>query len=296
MVTPRGVFATRRLPASGAGPAPDRLVLGSEGTLGIVTEAWMRVRPRPRFRASASVRFAGLRRGGAGRAGDRAERPLSVELPPARSARGDAQRRPGRRRRGAAARVRVGGAVDARRGSTARSRSRSAHGGTCAGAEGEGRRARRRRERGGVAAGVLRRAVPAERAREPRRHRRHLRDGVHVGPLRGAARRASAPTSRRRCSAPAAAASSRAASRTSTPTAPRPYFTFVAPGRAGEEIAQWEVHQARRGRRPRGERRHDHAPPRRRTPASPLVRDGGAGALRRGAPRGEEDARSRRAS
>jgi len=63
MVTPRGVFATRRLPASGAGPAPDRLVLGSEGTLGIVTEAWMRVRPRPRFRASASVRFAGLMEG-----------------------------------------------------------------------------------------------------------------------------------------------------------------------------------------------------------------------------------------
>jgi alkyldihydroxyacetonephosphate synthase len=58
MTTPRGVFATKRLPASGAGPAPDRLVLGSEGTLGVVTEAWMRVRPRPRFRASASVRFA----------------------------------------------------------------------------------------------------------------------------------------------------------------------------------------------------------------------------------------------
>jgi alkyldihydroxyacetonephosphate synthase len=63
MVTPRGVFATRRLPASGAGPAPERLVLGSEGTLGIVTEAWMRVRPRPRFRVSASVRFAGLLEG-----------------------------------------------------------------------------------------------------------------------------------------------------------------------------------------------------------------------------------------
>jgi alkyldihydroxyacetonephosphate synthase len=63
MVTPRGVFATRRLPASGAGPAPDRLVLGSEGTLGIVTEAWMRVRPRPRFRASATVRFDGFLEG-----------------------------------------------------------------------------------------------------------------------------------------------------------------------------------------------------------------------------------------
>jgi len=63
MVTPRGVLETRRLPASGAGPAPERLVLGSEGTLGVITEAWMRVRPRPRFRASASVRFEGLLQG-----------------------------------------------------------------------------------------------------------------------------------------------------------------------------------------------------------------------------------------
>jgi alkyldihydroxyacetonephosphate synthase len=57
MVTPSGVIETRRLPASGAGPAPDRLVLGSEGILGVIVEAWMRVRPRPRFRASASVRY-----------------------------------------------------------------------------------------------------------------------------------------------------------------------------------------------------------------------------------------------
>jgi len=57
MVTPRGVYETRRLPASGAGPAPERLVLGSEGILGVITEAWVRVRPRPRYRASASVRF-----------------------------------------------------------------------------------------------------------------------------------------------------------------------------------------------------------------------------------------------
>jgi alkyldihydroxyacetonephosphate synthase len=56
-VTPAGALQTRRVPASGAGPAPDRLILGSEGTLGIVTEAWMRVQDRPRFRASASVRF-----------------------------------------------------------------------------------------------------------------------------------------------------------------------------------------------------------------------------------------------
>lgn len=57
MLTPRGPYETRRLPASGAGPSPDRLVLGSEGTLGVITEAWVRLQARPRFRASASVHF-----------------------------------------------------------------------------------------------------------------------------------------------------------------------------------------------------------------------------------------------
>jgi alkyldihydroxyacetonephosphate synthase len=57
LVTPAGTLQTRRLPGSGAGPAPDRLVLGSEGTLGVITEAWMRLQARPVFRASASVRF-----------------------------------------------------------------------------------------------------------------------------------------------------------------------------------------------------------------------------------------------
>ncbi len=58
MLTPAGVLETRKLPASGAGPAPERLVLGSEGAFGVITEAWVRVQPRPRWRASASVRFA----------------------------------------------------------------------------------------------------------------------------------------------------------------------------------------------------------------------------------------------
>ncbi|MEJ7602807.1 MAG: FAD-binding oxidoreductase [Kofleriaceae bacterium] len=57
LVTPRGLFATHRHPSSGAGPEPARLVYGSEGTLGVITEAWMRVVPRPRWRASASVAF-----------------------------------------------------------------------------------------------------------------------------------------------------------------------------------------------------------------------------------------------
>lgn len=58
VVSPAGTFESRRLPASGAGPAPDRLVIGSEGIFGVITEAWMRLQDRPRFRASASVRFA----------------------------------------------------------------------------------------------------------------------------------------------------------------------------------------------------------------------------------------------
>ena len=57
MVTPSGVWESRRLPGSGAGPSPDRLVLGSEGILGVITEATMRIRPRPTFKARASVTF-----------------------------------------------------------------------------------------------------------------------------------------------------------------------------------------------------------------------------------------------
>ncbi|GIJ70552.1 alkyldihydroxyacetonephosphate synthase [Virgisporangium ochraceum] len=57
VVTPIGVNETLRVPASGAGPAPDRLFLGSEGILGVITAAWLRVRRRPRFTAAAAIRF-----------------------------------------------------------------------------------------------------------------------------------------------------------------------------------------------------------------------------------------------
>ena len=62
LVAPCGVVQTRRLPGSGAGPAPDRLVIGSEGTLGVITEAWVRLQATPRFRASASVKFGEFHR------------------------------------------------------------------------------------------------------------------------------------------------------------------------------------------------------------------------------------------
>jgi alkyldihydroxyacetonephosphate synthase len=56
-ITPSGTWESRRLPGSGAGPSPDRMLLGSEGTLGVITEAWVRVQPRPPFRSSRGVAF-----------------------------------------------------------------------------------------------------------------------------------------------------------------------------------------------------------------------------------------------
>ncbi len=63
MVTPAGTWESRRLPGSGAGPSPDRLAIGSEGILGIITEAWMRIQARPQFRASAGITFPSFQAG-----------------------------------------------------------------------------------------------------------------------------------------------------------------------------------------------------------------------------------------
>jgi alkyldihydroxyacetonephosphate synthase len=63
-VGPAGHWVSRRLPGSGAGPSPDRMLLGSEGILGLITEAWVRVRPRPVYRAGRAVRFASFLAGG----------------------------------------------------------------------------------------------------------------------------------------------------------------------------------------------------------------------------------------
>ncbi len=57
MLTPTGWFESRRLPGSGAGPSPDRLVIGSEGILGLISSAWLRLQKRPSFRATAGIAF-----------------------------------------------------------------------------------------------------------------------------------------------------------------------------------------------------------------------------------------------
>jgi alkyldihydroxyacetonephosphate synthase len=56
-ITPRGTWESRRLPGSGAGPSPDRALIGSEGILGVIADAWVRVRPRPQFKTSCGVEF-----------------------------------------------------------------------------------------------------------------------------------------------------------------------------------------------------------------------------------------------
>jgi alkyldihydroxyacetonephosphate synthase len=56
-VTFEGEWESRRLPGSGAGPSPDRMLIGSEGTLAVITDAWVRVQERPRWKLSVGVAF-----------------------------------------------------------------------------------------------------------------------------------------------------------------------------------------------------------------------------------------------
>ncbi|MGH2953462.1 MAG: FAD-binding oxidoreductase [Solirubrobacterales bacterium] len=64
-LTPSGAWESRRLPGSGAGPSPDRMLIGSEGILGVITEAWVRVHERPTFKLSCGVAFEGFGAGAA---------------------------------------------------------------------------------------------------------------------------------------------------------------------------------------------------------------------------------------
>eukprot|EP00054_Salpingoeca_dolichothecata_P001401 m.19022 g.19022 ORF g.19022 m.19022 type:complete len:690 (-) comp12153_c0_seq1:49-2118(-) len=58
IVTPtQGTIDTRQVPFSGAGPSEKHVFLGSEGVLGIITEARMRVQKRPIYRCNMSVFF-----------------------------------------------------------------------------------------------------------------------------------------------------------------------------------------------------------------------------------------------
>jgi alkyldihydroxyacetonephosphate synthase len=57
MVTPAGVLATRTVPKSSNGINVNHLCIGSEGTLGVITEATMQVHPRPGSRRTHGYLF-----------------------------------------------------------------------------------------------------------------------------------------------------------------------------------------------------------------------------------------------
>ena len=57
MVTPEGVLATRTVPKSSNGIDVKHLCIGSEGTLGVITEATMRVHPQPEARIVPAFLF-----------------------------------------------------------------------------------------------------------------------------------------------------------------------------------------------------------------------------------------------
>ena len=63
MVTPTGVISTHCVPQASNGPDPNWLCIGSEGTLGIITELTMRVRPEPAVREFRGYLFPSFRSG-----------------------------------------------------------------------------------------------------------------------------------------------------------------------------------------------------------------------------------------
>lgn len=66
MMTPQGKLASRRLPGSGAGPSEERLYTGSEGILGIITSAWMRLQDIPTYKKTVTVSFPSFEAGAEG--------------------------------------------------------------------------------------------------------------------------------------------------------------------------------------------------------------------------------------
>jgi alkyldihydroxyacetonephosphate synthase len=62
-VTPVGELGTRAVPASAAGPSVRELIVGSEGVLGVICEATLRVRPAPAARRYEGWSFASFAEG-----------------------------------------------------------------------------------------------------------------------------------------------------------------------------------------------------------------------------------------
>ena len=221
--------SSRRLPGSGAGPSPDRLLLGSEGILGVIVDAWMRVQERPRWKPSCGVAFDDFA------AGAEAVREISPVRALPHATAGCSTPTSPRSPAPAARQGAAGARASSRR--TIRSRSRCDRAGGRArhgGEPGEVRGGAEKREAEADAGRRLAqrlplRPLPARLAGRLRRPLRHLRDRDHLGPLprlprrgdgggaqgRGDGLRGRPPRARAR-------RGSAAASPTSIPTGPRP--------------------------------------------------------------------------
>ena len=287
----RGVWESRRLPGSGAGPSPDRMLLGSEGTLGSSPRRGCACGRADRAREPGGA-LRRLRVGRGGRARARAVRPAAVELPPARRARGGADVR--RRRLGGAARARL-----RVRGSAGRPAAWRRALALCASTAARGRSAAEG-ARGG-ATGAWREAfLRAPYLRDVfvaiGRPERDVRDRDHVGALRRASSRTKAAT--RAAVREVCGAEGIVTCRFTHvyPDGPAPYFTVARPGAPRRGARAVGRDQARRGGRDHRRRRHDHAPPRRRPRPPPLVRPPAPRAVRRRAARREGGRRSGRAA
>jgi alkyldihydroxyacetonephosphate synthase len=62
-VTPSGTLRTRDVPATAAGPSLRELIVGSEGVLGVITAATLRVRPLPEVRHYEAWSFSSFEEG-----------------------------------------------------------------------------------------------------------------------------------------------------------------------------------------------------------------------------------------
>ena len=251
-ITPRGTWESRRLPGSGAGPSPDRALIGSEGILGVIAEAWVRVRPRPEFKASCGVEFDDfLAAAGAVREISQSGlNPANCRLLDALEA-GTTGAGTGEKNL-LDPRLRVAPTTRSRTPMRIAVEIAAEHGGDAGevalgGRRRIGRRRGRRRRLGRrLAQRLPAGALPARHLRRLRRPLRHLRVRDHLGPLRGLPREAMEAARAKVAEVSDAPAEGPGAPRVSCrfthvyPDGPAPYFTVMAPAVRGGEVEQWD--------------------------------------------------------